>query len=536
MIESFLLLSSGITLFLFGMMKLGAGIQQLFTARIRDHIKYAVRRPFFGLLTGVAATVLFQSSSATTVIAVGMVSAGLITFYHSLAIVLGADLGTTVIVQLVVWKITDASPLFVIVGGIIWFTAQERRKSLGEAIFYFGLLFFGLSVVGTATAPLQQHPEIVGFFREAKHPLLGFALSALFTGLIHASAIPIGILAILAQQDLVSLDNALPMVIGANVGTTVTALLAGMVSGVGGKRAAFSHFFFKAVGAAICMAALPPFLALLRSLSPGVAQQIALGHLLFNLIIVVLFFPLLRLVARLLVRILPGEEKTLPLWPEFLKEDALADPVSALEIVSRELERQIVIVEELYRRATPLRTAYREGQRRDVLYVEMMINHLRAEIVSYLRKISCQDLSPALSGRLFAYTAMADDIERMANHMINLVSLSREKQRRRIEFTRFAEEELDEIERLVEMNIADAVRLIRQGDGDRSAAVTRRENEIDDAVKAARERHLVRFHKRLCQAEAGPVFVEMLIHLERISDHCQNIADHVAELEAAEVS
>jgi len=193
-------------------------------------------------------------------------------------------------------------------------------------------------------------------------------------------------------------------------------------------------------------------------------------------------------------------------------------------------------VEELYRRATPLRTAYREGQRRDALYVEMIINHLRAEIVSYLRKISCQDLSPALSGRLFAYTAMADDIERMANHMINLVSLSREKQRRRIEFTRFAEEELDEIERLVEMNIADAVRLIRQGDGDRSAAVTRRENEIDDAVKAARERHLVRFHKRLCQAEAGPVFVEMLIHLERISDHCQNIADHVAELEAAEVS
>ncbi|MDI9569308.1 MAG: Na/Pi cotransporter family protein [Pseudomonadota bacterium] len=536
MIKMLLLLGAGITLFLFGMMKLGAGIQQLFTARIRDHIKYAVRRPFFGLLTGVAATVLFQSSAATTVIAVRMVSAGLISFYHSLGIVLGADLGATVIVQLVVWRITDASPAFVIIGGIIWFAAQENRKSLGEAIFYFGLLFFGLSIVGTATAPLQQNPEIVDFFQTPMPPLLGFALSALFTGLIQASAIPISILAILAHQDLVSLENALPMVIGANVGTTAAALLAGMVSGVGGKRAAFSHFFFKAAGAAVCMAALPAFLALLRSLSPGVAQQIALGHLLFNLTIVVLFFPILRLVARLLVRILPGEEKALPLWPEFLKEDALADPVSALEIVSRELERQIVIVEEMYRRTTPLRTVYREGRGRDILYVEMVINHLRAEIVSYLRRISYRDLSPALSGRLFAYTAMADDIERMANHMINLLSLSREKQRRRIEFTRFAEEELDEIEGLVAMNIADAVRMIRQGDGDRSAAVVRREEEIDVAVKAARERHLARFHKRLCQAEAGPVFIEMLIHLERISDHCENIADHAAELGGAEAS
>jgi len=529
-----MLLSAGMILFLFGMMKLSAGIQQLFTARVRDYIKYAVRRPFFGLLTGVAATVLFQSSSATTVITVGMVSAGLISFYSSLAIVLGADLGTTVIVQLVVWKITDASPLFIIIGGILWFTTKERRQGLGEAIFYFGLLFFGLSLVGTATAPLQHHPEIIGFFREVQHPLLGFTLSALFTALIHASAIPVSILAILAQQGLVSLDNALPMVFGANVGTTITALMAGMVAGVGGKRAACSHFFFKAAGAVICMAALPPLLALLRDLSPAVAQQIALGHLLFNLIIVAIFFPFLRFVARLLVRLLPGEERVLPLWPEFLQDDILDDPAAALKTVAKELERQVVIAEEMYRLTAPLRRTYREGSRRDVLYIEMVINHLREEIVAYLRKVSWHDLSPFLSQRLFAYTAMADDIERLANHLVSLAALSREKEIRKIAFTEFAEAELDEIEELVGLNISDAAHLIRQGDGSRSAAVARRESEIDAAVKEARERHLVRFHKRLCPAEAGPVFIEMLIHLERISDHCQNIADHVADLEAAE--
>jgi len=530
MIKAFLLLCAGITLFLFGMMKLSAGIQSLFTARIRDYIKYAVQRPIFGLLTGTAATVLFQSSSATTVIAVGMVSAGLISFYHSLAIVLGADLGTTVIVQLVVWKITDASPLFIIGGGVLWFTGKDRPRAIGESIFYFGLLFFGLSLVGTATLPLKNHPEIVEFFRDSQHPLTGFALSALFTALVHASAIPISILALLAQQELISLDTALPMVIGANVGTTITALMAGMVSGIGGKRAAVSHFFFKAAGALVCMAALPVMMNVLRNLSPSVAQQIALGHFLFNLVIVILFFPFIRNVAHLMEKIMPGTEEVLPLWPEFLREDVLTEPAAALGTVEKELAREILLAEKMFTLAAPLRYAYREGRRRDVLYIEMVANHLRHEIVEYLRKISCRELSEAFSQKLFAYTAMADDIERMGNHIVSFVDLSREKHYREIEFTPAAEEELTDIEKQVAANIADAGLLIRKHDGNRTENVYRRENDIDSAVKEAREKHLVRFHKRLCPAEAGPVFIEMLIHLERISDHCQNIAEHVADL------
>jgi phosphate:Na+ symporter len=530
MIEAILLLSAGITLFLFGMMKLSAGIQLLFTARIRDYIKYAVQRPIFGLLTGAAATVLFQSSSATTVIAVGMVSAGLISFYHSLAIILGADVGTTVIVQLVVWKITDASPLFVVAGGILWFTGKERWQGIGETIFYFGLLFFGLSLVGTATLPMKNHPEIVGFFRDNQHPLTGFALSALFTALVHASAIPISILAILAQQDLIRLDNALPMVIGANVGTTITALMAGMVSGIGGKRAALSHFFFKAAGAAICMAALPVLLDGLRYVSPNVAQQIALGHFIFNLVIVVLFFPFIRNFSRLMEKIIPGKEAALPLWPEFLKEDAISQPAAALATVEKELAREILLTEEMFTLAIPLLQGYHEGRRRDILYIEMVANNLRREIVEYLRKISCHEMSEPLSGKLFAYTAMADEIERMGNHIVSFVDLAREKHYRDIQFTHAAEEELRDIEKQVAANITAASLLIHRRDGDRAAAVYRRENDIDHAVKEAREKHLVRFHKRLCPAEAGPVFIEMLIHLERISDHCQNIVEHIEDL------
>jgi phosphate:Na+ symporter len=165
----------------------------------------------------------------------------------------------------------------------------------------------------------------------------------------------------------------------------------------------------------------------------------------------------------------------------------------------------------------------------------MVVNHLREEIIEYLRRISCRDLSPRLSKMLFVFTAVADDIERMANHMVNLVDLARTRATREIAFTESAMAELSDIEKLVSANIEDAVQLIidRIEEQGRISAIAEREEQIDLAVREARDRHLVRFHERLCPAEAGPVFLEMLIHLERISDHCQNIAEYLEELNQA---
>jgi len=173
MLADILTLSVGLVLFLFGMMKLSDSMQGLFTARIRGYIRYAVERPVYGLFTGMITTMLFQSSSATTVLTIGMVSAGLISFYSSLGMILGADIGTTLTVQLVVWKLTALSPVFVILGGVIWAAGKDFWKSIGEAIFHFGLIFFGLSLVTMATAPLQHYPFFVHLFQETKNPLLG---------------------------------------------------------------------------------------------------------------------------------------------------------------------------------------------------------------------------------------------------------------------------------------------------------------------------------------------------------------------------
>jgi len=296
-----------VALFLFGMLRLSEEVQRYFSGtRVRGYFKFAVERPIFGLLTGVAATILFQSSTATSVLVVGMVSAGLMSFYRSLGIILGADIGTTLTVQLVVWKITDISPLFVIIGGMFWYSAKGKWKAVGEGIFYFGLIFFGLNIVSDAAAPLGDNPAVVELFRQSRNPVLGILAGLVFASVVCSSAIPISILVILAQHNLMTLENALPIVFGANVGAAVTALVASLAANVNGKRSALSHFLFKFFGTVICLAVFPFFIAGIENLSSAVAQQIALGHVLFNVVIVVVFIFFLRPFSYLVERIVPG--------------------------------------------------------------------------------------------------------------------------------------------------------------------------------------------------------------------------------------
>jgi len=236
MVNSILLFITGLVLFLFGMIKLSELMQQQLSGSIRDYLKISVARPVYGFFMGIVSTLLLQSSSATTLLTMGVVSAGLISFYHSLGIILGADIGTTLTAQLVVWRFTTISPFIILVGGILMFTGKDRLRSYGEAIFYFGLIFFGLNLTSEATAPLKNNQSFIRFFQEAKNPLIGVCIGAVFTGIVQASAIPVGIMVIMGQQGLISIDNAVPVVFGANIGTTVTALLGSLVLNINAKK------------------------------------------------------------------------------------------------------------------------------------------------------------------------------------------------------------------------------------------------------------------------------------------------------------
>lgn len=520
--------AGGIILFLVGMTRLSAVVGSLINSRIKEYVKYAVDKPVWGLFTGIFSTIIFQSSSASTALTIGMVSAGLISFYSSLAIILGADIGTTLTVQFVVWRFTEISPLFITLGGLLWLICRDKWKVAGEIIFLFGLIFFGLDLASQVAQPLRNSPHVLGFFTRANSTAAGIFLGVVFTGIVHASAIPISILALLAQQDLILLENAIPIILGANIGTTVTALLAGAIATVSGKRTAVSHLIFKCAGVALCLIFMPYYTAILKTLSSGVAQQIVWAHFLLNLAIVMAFIFLLRPFARLMKKILPGEDETLPIWPEYLDSRRISDVGQSLDNVNKEIHREIILVRRMYSLNIDILSSFRDGRKRDILYIEMVVRNLRRQITEFLWKISAQHLSNRLSQKLFSFTAITADIESIGRHLVAITELAAQKDGKKIIFSEIGEQELQEIISLVGYNMDDSMSLIEEYSEEKNRGIMLREEDVDIKVKVARDKHLKRFHNRLCRAEAGPVFVEMLIHLERISDHCVNIAEYIS--------
>ncbi|MDD3845163.1 MAG: Na/Pi cotransporter family protein [Syntrophorhabdaceae bacterium] len=531
MIQYIFTFLAGVALFLLGMLKLSEQMQRVFSSRIREYIRFSVRKPFYGLVMGLVTTILFQSSSATTLLTMGLVSAGLVSFYHSLGILLGADIGTTVTIQLVVWKVTDISPLFLFGGIILYFAGKDRVRTIGEALLYFGTIFYGLSLIGDAAAPLKESPAFTRYFLSTMYPLTGLLIGLVFTGIVQASAIPISMLVILGMQGLISIDNAIPIVIGANIGTTATVLIGSVASDVNGRRTALAHFVFKCVGGLVCMVFLSPFIALLKTAASTIAQQVALGHVLFNFIIAALFIFFLTPFSKAIRRILPGEHGIIPMWPEYLDTKHLGNPDKALVCVRDELKRQIALAQRMLRESLELFVAYRRNQQQNLMYMELVMDNLQAEITKYLWGISSRALSQPLTKKLFAFSSFAYDIERMGDRSVNLGELAEQKSKRRAHFTPAANEELRDIGMLVLENLADTARLVEKKDIQLIRVIVERERRIDVKIKKAIANHLDRFYQKLCIAEAGPIYVDVLVNLEHISDHCRVIAQLTNELE-----
>lgn len=530
MIQHIFLFLAGLALFLLGMVKLSEQMQRVFSSRIREYIRISVRKPFYGLIMGLVTTIFFQSSSAATLLTMGLVSAGLVSFYHSLGIILGADIGTTLTIQLVVWKVTDISPILLICGICLYFIGKDRLKIIGEALLYFGTIFYGLSLIGLASVPLKDSPAFTAYFLSSRHPMTGFAIGLVFTAIVHASAIPISMLVMLGIQGLISIDNALPIVIGANVGTTATALLGSVASDINGRRTALAHLIFKCAGALVSMVLLVQFIDILKLVSSSIAQQVAFGHFIFNLVVVVMFIFFLSPFSRFVLKILPGEQEVIPLWPEYLHTKYLGEPRQALACVRNELKRQIVLAEKMCRTALEQYIKFRASKQRSVMYMELVMDNLQAEITKYLWGISCAALSEPLSKQLFTYSSFTYDIERIGDRSVNLAELAEQKFKRKGHFTPAANEELRAIGTLVLENLNDAIKLVDEKNIDIIRVVMERERRIDVKIKNAIGAHLERFYMKMCVAEAGPIYVDVLVNLERISDHCRLIAQLTNEL------
>lgn len=520
------LLLGGLSLFLYGILQMSSGLEKAVGSRLRSIFEKLNSSPFKGLLIGTFVTAIVQSSSAVTVLTVAFVNAGLLTLEGALGIIFGANIGTTITAQLVAFKLTTLAPYFLFLGFLLFFAGKRKYiKNVGEAILGFGMIFMGLSLMESSLHALRTwepfHNAIVSMGR---YPILGILTGAGITAIIQSSSVTTSIVVALASKGAVELYSAVPVILGANIGTCVTAMLASIGTGISAKRAALAHLFFNVIGVVLIFPFLSPFEKLVSLTSSDVARQVANAHTIFNVIWASIWIFFTKEYAWFIKKILPGEERIYRREASFLKPQLLNTPSAALEAAKNELVRMCDIVEDMYN--LTMDSLFRNGVQhyKDVLAMEDITDSLKASLINYLTQLSTDSLSESEAKELNAILRAVDDVERIADHLTNIMEKIEAKNSERIDFTEYAWRDLEEIRKLIYDNIKDSFAMIKDSMANYLDEVLQREERVDYKVRESKEAHIERMKKGICNPIAGVIFSDLLIDLERISDHCVNIS------------
>ena len=316
--------------------------------RFRKIIRKATQNRILGSLVGMGVTGVIQSSTAATVITVSLVSAGVISFTQSLGVIFGANVGTTITAQLVAFNVTAYAPYFIISGFLISLLGRSYRY-IGRGIFYFGLVFFGLNLVAEAIIPIKTHPQVIEIFANLSNIYTAVFMGFLITAVVRSSSVTTGLVVILSASGVLSLDQGIPILLGSNIGTTVTALLASLGLSLHAKRAAVAHTLFNIVGALILLPLIPPFINLIQSIGGSTAQQIANAHTIFNVGLAILFLAILTPVQRLVTWLVKGDEKEVLIGTQYLNNHLPKSNRRAFSLIEKELSYLLHTVFDSYK-------------------------------------------------------------------------------------------------------------------------------------------------------------------------------------------
>lgn len=536
-------LFGGIAIFLYGMFMLGEGLQKVAGERLRYIIGLLTTNPFMGMLVGVAVTALIQSSSATTVMVVGFVSAGLMTLRQAMGVIMGANIGTTVTAWLVTIDIGDYALPIIALGFILFFFIKPKKiKYIGQIIFSFGLLFFGLNIMGDIMAPLSKSREIENIMLQVGgNKWLGMLIGTVVTAVIQSSSATIAVLQKLASQTtasgeaLISLDAAIPIMFGCNIGTTITALLASIGASVNAKRAAITHTFIKVLGTSIFIWLIIPLKQLVNLImgnlsSPaGMDTAIAISHTVFNIATTILFLPLIPLFVKLVTSLYKGKgeltDKTL-----IYIGDKISSPTVAMEMAKKEMLRMAKIAQKMVNHTKEVILEQKASLIPEVEKMEDTVDMLQHEILNYLSKILSQSaLTEGQSVRLTGYMRMIHDIERIGDHCDSSTKLGASNIENKLQYSESALQELKEVFEQIEDVIQKTIEAFENSDEEKARNVLSDENKMDNVEKTLRERHLERLNKGECNPNTAITYVELIHTLERMTDNCKNIAESVMD-------
>lgn len=551
-------LAGGLALFLFGMNSMSDALQKAAGERMKQILSFLTKNPIMGALAGALVTAVLQSSSATTVMVIGFVSAGLMTLPQGISVIFGANIGTTMTAQLMAFKISDYIYPIIFIGFLVYFIAKsEKAKNIGMVIFSFGLLFEGIEIMGSVMKPLAGSAVFTDLMgRVSEIPALGVLLGAAMTLVVQSSSATIAVLQNFASQpaadgvtSVIGLAGAIPILLGDNIGTTITALLASIGQSKAAKRTAISHSIFNITGSIVFACLIRPFAAFITYISPSgnevdvIARQIANAHTCFNIVCTLIWLPLLPVMVKLVTTIIPGKDK-LPQTdckPKFFDEKLLDQPVAAMYLLSQEIGHCADMASDMLNTAK----AALRGKAEDFHNYEVKSNqvrNLRNDINDYTAKLlSSGVLTESQSEQTAGLLYVSNNIDRMTEYSQRVTQTVQQVYQSGRKLSASAEQELNECYDTAHDLFDRAVDSVRYGDADMAQQVLTDKKKLRKAQKRFNKAHMARVKAGKCEANLTADFSAILYGLERMVDNSVNIAEetldsiHFVELEPAQM-
>ncbi len=526
-------MAGGLGLFLFGMELMSDSIEKVAGAKLRRILEIFTTNLFMGMIVGIVFTGIVQSSSACTVMVVSFVNSGLMNLYQAAGVILGANIGTTVTSQLISFNLSEYAPAFLLLGVLVMmFSKKENVKQIAEVIVGFGILFVGLSLMSDAMGALKDDPQIAGLLMSLKNPFLATLVGFLLTAVIQSSSVTVSIVLLLASQDLLALPITLYIILGCNIGSCVTALLASMTGKKDAKRAALIHFLFNVIGTAIIyivlFAAQDPVVNLLHSISADNGRFVANAHTMIKIFQVIILFPFSKYLVKLACLCVPGEDKKVGYREsyqlKYIGEKAVFNPATAVVDAIKELERMASLANENLNRAMNALITLDEEDIEEVYEVEKNIDFLNHSITDYLVKINQTTLPIEDLKSLGALFHVVNDIERIGDHAENVADAARRRKEENIPISKEAQKELGDMLEMVNKIIQYSIDMFVKSNEAHLQEILVLENHVDAKEKELQRAHVERLTRGDCTPSAGMIFSDVVSGLERVADHATNIA------------
>ncbi len=552
-IFDFLTMVGGLALFLYGMRVLGDGLKKASGGKMEHILEKLTSNKLMAVLLGAGVTAVIQSSSATTVMVVGFVNSGIMKLTQAVGVILGANVGTTVTAWILsltevngtsfflqFLKPTSFSPVLAIVGVIlISMGKKNRQKDIGTIMVGFAVLMSGMNTMSSAVTPLASEPGFIKFLLAFSNPVLGMLVGLVLTAVIQSSSASIGILQALSVTGAVSYSTAIPIILGANIGACATSLISGVGANRNGRRAALIHLYFNLIKTITFMLVFYTINAVVDFAfmgQPASALGIAVIHTAFNVVSVILIFPVSAVLEKLVIL-------TIPISEEEQKEDRqdknelqlldarfLGTPSFALEVCKSVAATMVDISREALFIAIDMLDHYDEESAKKVIELENIVDHYDDEIGSYLVKLSSRHLTERDSQQLSVLLHSIGDFERISDHAINIMESAREMSEKSLSFSRKAQEELSIYTGAIRDIVNTSVKVFQEEDLSLAAMIEPMEEVIDYLSVEVKKRHMKRLRKGKCTIEMGFVLSDITTNYERVSDHCSNIALSLLQL------